>query len=230
LVSSAEWEVVITHAGIQRIAEIFKLQMLEPKILIAPSQDNGNLIVIQIAIKEGDRVTWEIHESSNINTTSVSRTYPVRMAFKRAYDKAILSHLGLYDFSSDIESEDFSNGDTTPKYQSKREVPKSKSIIKPGRDNGNSKSNGEEDLTLATSQQKAMYFALLEELFPGEVEVKKENGKKWVRIKSGLPIESTNQIPKIWMTQLLNRLLAIKKERLSGVEDIPFSAEEEVIE
>ena len=119
---------VITHAGIQKLGEIFKLQILEPKILIAPTEENGGLVAIQVAVKEGDKITYEIHEASDQNTTSVSRSYKVRMAFKRAYDKAILSAIGLYDVSSDIEEE--SNGEA-PKYQKKRDREAPKPIAKP---------------------------------------------------------------------------------------------------
>lgn len=101
---------IVSHARIQKLGDEFDLQVGEPKVVISPNTENHGMVAITVRVSDRDgsgKETWELHEASDVNTTSVSRAYRVRMAWKRVVDKAILSHLGLYDIYSDIEAEEF---------------------------------------------------------------------------------------------------------------------------
>lgn len=195
---------ILSHSTVQRLAGEFNLIALKPELMIPPTADNKGLVVLLVAVKdcETEKVYWEIGEASDENTTSVSRKYKFCMAFKRGFDRATLTALELYNYHSDLEFENGGQGKISQKPASDAKK--------------NGRGQNGEDLSPATPQQIKMYFALLQELYPDEVEEKKEAGKKWVKAKSGLPIESTKQIPKSWMSQLLNNLLALKRERVGN--------------
>jgi len=110
---------ILSHTAVQKIAEEFHLKALKPDLLISPSEENEGLLVLAVGVTDAEEVTWEIGEASDDNTTSVSRQYKACVAWKRGFDRAVLFALGMYDVSSDIEAEDFSERGNSQKVKNK---------------------------------------------------------------------------------------------------------------
>ena len=127
---------ILSHTAVQKLAEEFSLKALKPELLISPSEENGGLLVLAVGVTEGEEVTWEIGEASDVNTTSVSRQYKACIAWKRGFDRAVLLALGMYNVSSDIEAEDFAEREEPRKAKNK---PSPKTAPKGKKEGNNSK-------------------------------------------------------------------------------------------
>jgi len=88
---------ILFHSAVQKIANLAGMQT-NPRysVLIAPSHENNHTIAMQIEICDTKgRCTTNIGEVNKDNLGSRGRANPVNMAQKRAYDRAVFTHLGI---------------------------------------------------------------------------------------------------------------------------------------
>lgn len=100
--------VILTHNAVKRIADEAGIKG-DPKyeILTQPSYTNNFQYLIQATICDQDgRCTSELGESNRSNLGSRGRQNPANMAQKRAYDRAVLRHLGIEGILGEDELEE----------------------------------------------------------------------------------------------------------------------------
>jgi hypothetical protein len=88
---------ILFHSAVQKIANLAGMQT-NPRysVLISPSHENNHTIAMQIEICDTKgRCTTNIGEVNKDNLGSRGRANPVNMAQKRAYDRAVFTHLGI---------------------------------------------------------------------------------------------------------------------------------------
>lgn len=117
ILSSDDWwemknrknsKIIITHDAIKKIADIAGI-LTNPQysILTQPNYQNNYQYLIQATICDvHDRCTTELGESNRSNLSSRGRGNPANMAQKRAYDRAVLRHVGITGLLGEDELED----------------------------------------------------------------------------------------------------------------------------
>lgn len=121
---------VIRHSKVQELAEKENLFVQKYDWVITPNEGNlqQHTVIVTIAGKEdfwkNKSPVPEVGEACRLNTGGlengsykehrwttgkavIDANYRASMAWKRAYDRAVLSFLGLYDVYSSSESKDF---------------------------------------------------------------------------------------------------------------------------
>ena len=96
---------ILTHDAVKKIADYAGiLTDVQYSVLIAPNTENNYLISMQARISDTEgKVTSEIGEASRNNLGTRGRNNPTNMAQKRAYDRAVLRHLGIVGFLGEDE-------------------------------------------------------------------------------------------------------------------------------
>lgn len=117
---SSEGKMIISHDGFQLLARLFGVEVDDSHTNIASV--NPLMIAIMVQVKgyapihprldehymKPDIKTPNYGEASMANlTTDISKRYPVALAWKRAFDRAVKDHLGLYGIYSEEESDAF---------------------------------------------------------------------------------------------------------------------------
>jgi len=100
--------VILTHDAVKRIADAGGI-MSNPEytILTQPNYQNNYQYLMQIKICDTKgQCTTEMGESNRSNLSSRGRGNPANMAQKRAYDRAVLRHMGLNGLLGEDELED----------------------------------------------------------------------------------------------------------------------------
>lgn len=99
---------ILLHSAVKKIADEAGIKSNpEYKILTQPNYDNNYQYTIQITITDAKgRSTTDIGEVNRSNLGLRGRNNPANMAQKRAYDRAVLTHLGIQGFLGEDELED----------------------------------------------------------------------------------------------------------------------------
>lgn len=121
---------ILTHAGVEKIAAIAGISKnydVEESKTIVPTYQNELEHIVRVTMKCNSKSSLPITEpdacahsdentltvtgeANRINTPNRGRGYLRKMAEKRAWDIAVLKHLGLYSaIFSEEEAEDFKN-------------------------------------------------------------------------------------------------------------------------
>lgn len=115
---------ILKHTGVQKLARAEKIRQVDIMQLIQPSSDNMQQhgIAVRIRNARGEDLV-KTGEASRLNTgkwgkdkegkavylekENIDSKYRLAMAEKRAFDRAVLEELQLYDIRSSVESPDF---------------------------------------------------------------------------------------------------------------------------
>lgn len=108
---------IITHNGIKKIADIAGISTdVDYSILTQPSHENNYQQTWQVKVRDESiniigktkvpRITTEVGEVNRNNLGSRGKNNPANMAQKRAYDRAVLRHLGIVGFLGEDELPD----------------------------------------------------------------------------------------------------------------------------
>ena len=116
LVSSDVWKldkrgstaIIISHNGVKKIADAAGISTnVDYQILTQPKYDNNYQYLIQCKICDNNgKCTVELGESNRNNLGSRGKNNPANMAQKRAYDRAVLRHVGIEGLLSEDELPD----------------------------------------------------------------------------------------------------------------------------
>jgi len=118
---------ILLHDAVKKLADIAGIQT-NPKysILIAPTHENNYTIAMQVEICDSTgRCTTDIGETNRSNLGIRGRANPVNMSQKRAYDRAVLRHLGITGLLSEeeIQEEEDKNMDKLSEEEAKQITP-----------------------------------------------------------------------------------------------------------
>lgn len=96
---------ILTHDAVKKIADEAGISTnIDYSILTQPSHENNYQQTWQAKISDpGGKITVEIGEVNRNNLGSRGRNNPANMAQKRAYDRAVLRHLGIVGFLGEDE-------------------------------------------------------------------------------------------------------------------------------
>lgn len=99
---------ILTHNAVKKIADETNISTdVGYSILTQPSVSNNYQQTWQVRITDSEgKSTTEIGEVSNRNLGHRGRNNPANMAQKRAYDRAVLRHLGIVGFLGEDELPD----------------------------------------------------------------------------------------------------------------------------
>lgn len=88
---------ILTHDAVKKIAKEAGITTTpEYSILVQPSTTNNYTFLIQVRITDHmGRQTIDLGESSRSNLGTKGRSNPANMAQKRAFDRAVFTHLGI---------------------------------------------------------------------------------------------------------------------------------------
>lgn len=100
--------IIITHKAIQKLADIAGINRdPEYNLILAPDIRNDYAYIFQCKICDSSKkCTIELGEANRKNLGPRGRNNPGNMAQKRAYDRAVLRHLGLTGFLGEDELPD----------------------------------------------------------------------------------------------------------------------------
>ena len=130
--------------GTKKLAKYFNVREMKSRVDISPSNSNHQQHGVSIWVgNEPEEFKWTrgVGEASRLNTgflnkgtdntlifdetTKIDSRYKYMMATKRAYCRAVLDHLGLFDFFSDVHDASFSSAadaDTKEQYDQEFKV------------------------------------------------------------------------------------------------------------
>lgn len=99
---------ILLHSAVKKIADAAGIESNPVyTVLTQPNYDNNYQYTIQITICDHKgRCTTDIGEVNRSNLGTRGRNNPANMAQKRAYDRAVLTHLGIVGFLGEDELED----------------------------------------------------------------------------------------------------------------------------
>lgn len=98
---------ILTHAGVKKISNVAGISTdVGYTVLINPTHENNYTIAIQARVQDSNKVTTEIGEANRNNLGTRGKQNPVNMAQKRAFDRAVLTHLGIVGFLGEDELPD----------------------------------------------------------------------------------------------------------------------------
>lgn len=87
---------IITHDAIKKIADRAGISTnVGYRVMIEPHVNNNYTIVIEATVTSPKGSTNELGEANRSNLGNKGRANPVNMSQKRAYDRAVLRHLGI---------------------------------------------------------------------------------------------------------------------------------------
>ena len=110
----------IKHWAVQQLATVAGIKVVDNKILALPTLDNRMHTLWEYTVElnvldENGEPTSETQQATEIGVgTADDNAGSEYMARKRAFDRAILDVLGLYDVYSDIEADALEDGASKP--------------------------------------------------------------------------------------------------------------------
>lgn len=110
----------IKHWAVQQLATVAGIKVVDNKILALPTLDNRMHTLWEYTVElsvlgENGEPTGETQKATEIGVgTADDNAGSEYMARKRAFDRAILDVLGLYDVYSDIEADALEDGANKP--------------------------------------------------------------------------------------------------------------------
>lgn len=110
----------IKHWAVQQLATVAGIKVVDNKILALPTLDNRMHTLWEYTVElnvldENGEPTGETQQATEIGVgTADDNAGSEYMARKRAFDRAILDVLGLYDVYSDIEADALEDGANKP--------------------------------------------------------------------------------------------------------------------
>lgn len=98
---------IITHNAVKKLADAAGIWTdVDYSILTQPSHENNYQQTWQARVRDTKTSTTEIGEVNRNNLGSRGKNNPANMAQKRAYDRAVLRHLGIVGFLGEDELPD----------------------------------------------------------------------------------------------------------------------------
>ncbi|PGK51472.1 hypothetical protein CN918_27145 [Priestia megaterium] len=101
---------LLSHAGIKKIADFAQVTFTNPEIIDRPNSNNRKGFYVVVGASSFNRLTThEVGSAHDDNAKNkISSEFRFEMAYKRAMDRALLSHLGFHDIYSSEESDAWS--------------------------------------------------------------------------------------------------------------------------
>jgi hypothetical protein len=88
--------IIVLHSAVKRIANVAGiLTNVQYAVLTQPTYENNYQYLIQATISDGNRITTDLGEVNRSNLGPRGRNNPANMAQKRAFDRAVFTHLGI---------------------------------------------------------------------------------------------------------------------------------------
>ena len=98
---------ILTHNAIKKIADLAGITTVDYSMLTQPTHENNYQMTMKVIIADPNgKQTIELGESNRNNLGPRGRNNPANMAQKRAWDRAVLRHLGIVGFLGEDELQD----------------------------------------------------------------------------------------------------------------------------